>query len=80
VNRPSNWSQLTRSKGKTRAARGEEIRRCVIANNAANHVIAPWDPARHPYALIGNPPPLQTFVERRSALLQRALPLSRARS
>ena len=38
------------------------------------------DDARQPVALIGSPPPLRTFVERRSALLLRALPLSRARS
>ncbi len=37
------------------------------------------EPARHPQALIGIPPPLRTFVERRRALLQRALPLARAR-
>ena len=36
--------------------------------------------AQHPFALIGDPPPLQTFVGRRRAILLRALPLARARS
>jgi len=38
------------------------------------------DDTRQPVALIGNPPPLQTFAQRQSALALRALPLSRARS
>ena len=37
------------------------------------------DHARHPSALIGDLPPLRTFVGRRRALLLRALPLARAR-
>ena len=37
------------------------------------------DDARHPFALIGDPPPLRTFVGRRRALLLRSLLLARAR-
>ena len=38
---PSNWSQApTRAKGKTSKSGVEEIRRSVIATNAANHAMA----------------------------------------
>ena len=81
MNQPSNWSQVRmRTEGKANnkwTRRDLEICdrgwRCESRDGFMEH-------ARYPQALIGSPPPLWTFVERRGALLRRALPLSRARS
>ena len=75
MNPPSNWSQVQmRTEGETNV-----IRPGVCDRSSRESRNGLLEHARHPIRLIGNPPPLQTFVERRSALLLRALPLSRAR-
>jgi hypothetical protein len=81
VNQPPNWSQVpNRTEGKARIKWPridpeicDRSSRCESRDGFMEH-------ARHPQALIGNPPPLWIIVERRRALLRRALPLSRARS
>ena len=62
---PHNWSWLL-----DREARAEPVSRDSIDL---------LDRARQPAGLIGDPPPLRTFEERRRAFLREALPLARAR-
>jgi hypothetical protein len=62
---PSNWSRLL-----DREARAEPESRVPKSL---------LDRARQPAVLIGDPPPLRTFVGRRRAFLRQALPLPRAR-
>ena len=62
---PSNWSRLL-----DREARAEPVSRVPRSL---------LDRARQPAALIGDPPPLRTFADRRGAFLREALPLARAR-
>ncbi len=79
MNQPSNWSQVQmRTEGETNVIRpGRDPKICDRSSRESRNGLL--EHARHPFRLIGNPPPLQTFVERRSGLLLRALPLSRAR-
>ena len=79
MNPPSNWSQvLTRTKGEASVMKpGRDLNICDRGIRESREGFL--EHTRHPIALIGNPPPLQTIAERRRALLLRALPLSRAR-
>ena len=69
-----------RVEGQSQIVRPGRDRKIRDRRTTAKHAMASWVQARQPIGLIGDPPPLHPFVERRWALLQGALPLSRARS
>ena len=81
MNQPSNWSQVQMgTEGKTSITRPRIDPEICDRSSLCESRDGFMEHARYPQALIGIPPPLRTFVERRRALLRRALPLSRARS